>query len=512
MNSSAPSPAKDGVVRHFLTFRVSNRRYALPAEDIAEVIRLPAVAKVPQAPKGLLGIANLRGSILPVASMRSLLGQPDGVSSVQVRAIVMEGAAPVALCVDGVDELLKIAADRIETRQAELAAHPGELLNGAFPLGVDGQFVKILDIKSLLATVFVPREKSHGQRGRNAGGDTQLSQPGEPANQTKLVTFEVAGQEYALPLDSVQEIVTAPDTVTALPNAETLVLGVACYRDSLLPLLSLRGLLGFPIATERTDRQKVVVALMGGDLVGLVVDRMRAIFAADERQMEEIPEVLAARAGGESKISAIYRGGELRGLVSVLAPEQLFGEDVMLKLGAAREPVHSLVQEKSAGGELRQFLVFRLGEEEFGLPIEAVEEVARVPDQIAKVPKTPKFLEGVINLRGEVLPVVDQRRRFNMPKLADGAVRRLIVVRTQRHRAGLIVDSVSEVLRSSQDAIAPAPDLAGETAQLVHGVINLESVGRMVLVLDPAELLSRAEQGLLDAFDKRQSAAEPPAG
>ena len=82
-----------------------------------------------------------------------------------------------------------------------------------------------------------------------------------------------------------------------------------------------------------------------------------------------------------------------------------------------------------------------------------VEEVARAPAQVTRLPKTPAFLEGVINLRGEVLPVVDQRRRFDMPPAADRDARRLIVVRTDRHRAGLIVDAVSEVLRSSAEAI-----------------------------------------------------------
>ena len=86
--------------------------------------------------------------------------------------------------------------------------------------------------------------------------------------------------------------------------------------------------------------------------------------------------------------------------------------------------------------EERQFLVFRLGDDEFGLPIEAVDEVARVPDQITRLPKTPKFLEGVVNLRGEVLPVVDQRRRFDMPALDEQRARRLVVVSTERHRAG----------------------------------------------------------------------------
>ena len=101
-----------------------------------------------------------------------------------------------------------------------------------------------------------------------------------------------------------------------------------------------------------------------------------------------------------------------------------------------------------ANGAGPGFLAFRLNGNEFGLPIDAVDEVARAPEQITRLPKTPKFLEGMINLRGEVLPVVDQRRRFDMPALENGAGRRLVVVRTEQHRAGLIVDSVTEVLRS----------------------------------------------------------------
>ena len=162
----------------------------------------------------------------------------------------------------------------------------------------------------------------------------------------------------------------------------------------------------------------------------------------------------------------------------------------------------------SAQGPQRNFLVFRLGSDEFGLPIEAIDEVAQVPEQITRLPRTPKFLEGVVNLRGDVLPVIDQRRRFEMPAPDAMQGRRLVVVRTERHRAGLIVDSVSDVLRISADAVEPAPDLTEETARLVHGVINLEESGRMVLLLDPTELLTRAERGLLDAFEAETGRAK----
>ena len=491
----------------FLTFRANGQLYALPAEQVSEVIRMPAVARVPQAPKGLLGLANLRGTVLPVASLRGLLGA-DEQASAAARAIVLDGAAPVALAVDAVEALVIVDADQIETRQAELAARPGERLKGAFAVDGKNAIARILDINALIGAAFVQQARARPRRAL-AELDVAEQQTAAADDRQMLVSFDVAGQEFAFALDVVLEVLDAPETLAALPASEELVLGVTPFRDTLLPLLSLRGLLGFTTpAAARDGREKVVVAKVGGALVGLLADRMRTIFAADAGLIEKIPSVLAARTGGEARISAIYRGDNGRRLVSLLSPEQLFREDVMQRLNAGGAAIPDAPGEGARSrGEERQFVVFRLGEDEFGLPIEAVNEVARVPDQITRLPKTPKFLEGVVNLRGDVLPVVDQRRRFDMPALAERGARRLIVVQTERHKAGLIVDAVSEVLRCFADDIEPAPNLTDEAVRLVHGVINLEKAGRIVLLLDPAELLTRAERGLLDAFESRTGRA-----
>ena len=91
------------------------------------------------------------------------------------------------------------------------------------------------------------------------------------------------------------------------PGSEALALGVTSYRDTLLPLFSLRGLLGLPAAPVLEDTAKIVVVMVRGALVGLVVDRMRAIMPADPDLIEPTPSALAARIGGEARIRAIYR-------------------------------------------------------------------------------------------------------------------------------------------------------------------------------------------------------------
>jgi purine-binding chemotaxis protein CheW len=504
MGKAQPASSDRAEVLRHLTFRVDGRLYAVPAGEVSEVIRTPAVARVPQAPKGLMGLANLRGAVLPVASARGLLGLPERPASPDNRCIVLTGGAPVALAVDSIGGLVAVEAARIETRQAELSAEAGEAISGAFQPQGRSDVAKILDVRRLLASAFVLRPRAERPPAFEAAA-TALSAD-QAQDRQQLVTFDVAGQTYGLSLDEVREIIPAPQSIAAVPRSESVVLGVTAYRDSLLPLLSLRGLLGFAGVAGEDGRDKVVVTTVGGALVGLVADRMRAIVAADPALIEPTPPMLAARTGGEARVKAIYRGEGGRRLVSILAPEQLFREDVMQRLGEGGEAA-AVSGPAVAASEQLQFLVFRLGDDEFGLPIETVDEVARAPAQVTRVPKTPKFLEGVINLRGQVLPVIDQRRRFDMPPSDNLEARRLIVLRTDRHRAGVIVDSVSEVLRSRQDAIEEAPDLTGEATRLVRGVINLEAAGRIILLLDPAELLTRTERGLLDAFQPQAEQA-----
>jgi purine-binding chemotaxis protein CheW len=481
----------------FLTFRVDGRLYAVSADAVGEIIRVPPVARVPQAPRGFMGVANLRGVLLPVASLRGLLGREEIAASNTSRAIVLRGAAPVALAVDCVEALVFVNPGKIETRRAELAEEAGECLVGAFQAKEDGEVARLLDIPGLLAAAFVPQARA--QSGALAPAFREQNRPGA-GDRAKLVTFDVAGQEYGLELGAIQEILAAPANVAVVPRAEIVVLGVMAYRERVLPLLSLRGLLGFAPGGADQGREKVVVTAVSGVQVGLVADRMGAIVPIDPQLMDPSPPMLAARTGGEARVKAIYRGEGGKRLISVLAPEQLFREDVMQRLSGGEVEVPAPAEVATTGQALK-FLVFRLGAEEFGLPIETVDEVAQVPDKVTRLPKAPKFLEGVVNFRGEVLPVVDQRRRFDMPALEKADGRRLVVVRTERHRAGLIVDAVVEVLRTSANRIDPAPDLTGEATRLVHGVLNLEGAGRIVLLLDPAELLTRTERGLLDAFE-----------
>ena len=94
-----------------------------------------------------------------------------------------------------------------------------------------------------------------------------------------------------------------------------------------------------------------------------------------------------------------------------------------------------------------QFIIFRLGHQEYGLPIAAVDEIARPPDHITRLPKAPAFIDGVMNLRGSVVPIVDLRRRFELTSTEPESAQRILVLAVGGGRTGFMVDGVSEVMK-----------------------------------------------------------------
>lgn len=132
--------------------------------------------------------------------------------------------------------------------------------------------------------------------------------------------------------------------------------------------------------------------------------------------------------------------------------------------------------------ELIQLVSFHLGQEEFGLDILKVQEINRMVE-ITKIPQTPHYCEGVINLRGKVIPVIDLRKKFEMEVKEWTKNTRIIVCNVEGNVTGMIVDAVDEVLRISSSTIEPAPGIVSSVdSDYIKGVAKLEE--RLLLFLD----------------------------
>lgn len=155
--------------------------------------------------------------------------------------------------------------------------------------------------------------------------------------------------------------------------------------------------------------------------------------------------------------------------------------------------MHEHIKEQN---EIQQLVSFKIGNEEFGVDILKVQEINRMLE-ITKVPNTPPFVDGVINLRGKVIPVIDLRIKLNMERIAHNNSTRIVVVEINETTTGFIVDEVNEVLRIPTNIMEPPPGIvAGVERDYIKAVCKLDD--RLLILLDLEKVLSFEEKSLLE--------------
>jgi purine-binding chemotaxis protein CheW len=160
--------------------------------------------------------------------------------------------------------------------------------------------------------------------------------------------------------------------------------------------------------------------------------------------------------------------------------------------------------------ETRQLVIFRLGNEEFGVDILQAKEIERMIHEVTRVPRAPTFVEGVINLRGDIIPIVDLRKRFNMGDISIAPETRIIIVEIEGGLVGMVVDAVLEVSRIPVSAIEAAPSITrGVDAYFLSGVANVEE--RLIILLNLERVLTVEEvQELVKATGEEPWAGNRP--
>ena len=448
-----------------LSFRIGERSYAVPASGVREVARRPPVTRVPQGPATLVGLMNFHGTAIPVVRVSAMLGLASAADSDASRIVVYGEDPPVGLLVDSVLDL------EVATTKSG----------------------KQLDIEHLLTSGFAARPAAQ----KAALVRQVASGSARPTEDTAAILgFRLADQRFALPLESVAEALAMPSELAILPRADDSVVGMLDWRGAVLPLMSLASLLGL---SQSAGRAHVLVMRSGGAMVGLVCGAIDGVLRVPVSAMEAVPAILQ-RGEGDAEIDSIARVGEQRSLVSVLSPAKLFrNRDIGRALEGASTGATEMQAQAIAATTL-QLVVFSLGDDVFGLPLGAVTEIVQLPEALSRVPRAPKFVAGVMNLRGRALPVIDLRLRFQSGAGNASARPRVIVVATEQLQAGFIVDGVSEILRVSEDEVLPAPAMPGDGARVFDRVTVAKQDGAMILIVDPQEMLDRAERDLLSAF------------
>jgi purine-binding chemotaxis protein CheW len=508
----------------FVTFHLGGECFAFPMESVLEIIRVPSTVSVPLTPTALVGLANLRGTVLPVVDLRRTLALEDRSYDDATRVVVVDCGQPVGLVVDRVARVMNVEPDNIESAQSVQETVRVDLLTGVVK-NVDGHdLIQLLDAPKLVSLQFetMAREVA-GEAAVEAGGIAAaaagVAKQRDEDDTIQLVSLAVDGQEYAFAIHEVDEIVRVPEQIAHVPHTQSHVLGLINLRNRLLPLVSLRRIFSLSELPLNENNRVVVVRLKteGGESqrVGIVVDQVREVLRVSASVQDRLPSILSR--GEVDEIGAVCRLEGGKRLVSILSAGALFQQKAFqdaLELQrqhessevAAASEEDAAVQDET---DETQLVVYQLASQEYGVDIHSVQEIIRVPETLNRVPKTPEFVEGMINLRGMVLPVVEMRLRFGFRRVERNDRQRILVLNVSGVRTGFIVDSVTEVLRVPRSAVERSPKLSEEQDKLIGEVANLNDGKRMILVLDAEPLLDHQELAALKGTGAEAQADAP---
>ncbi len=481
-------------------FRLAQEQFALEIQRVKEIVRLPATTRLPKSPSYINGIANLRGNILPILDTRERLALEASEPTEQSRVLVTEVAGYLmGLLVDSVLTVKEVEADSIKPPPPVVQTVDREYLSGVIQKDEEPltMILNVDEVAKLQIEAVDSRARQHGgQAGIKEENKTTVT-----IDEVQLVTFSLGNEDYAFEVETVQEIMRVGN-IADVPNAPPHIKGLITVRDNVMPAFDLRTLLNLNHQVN-DEHERILIVETEEFTLGMIVDQVREVRRYPKSIIQSPPDSENAH-----ELKGIVKVDNGKKLIMILRQEMLLSDDENKSISQWMDSEGIDVMEENndrqpdgreqAMADEVQLVTFNIGEEEYGIFITQIQEINRL-GKITRLPKSPDFIEGVTNLRGEVIPVIDTRKRFGLDLRDNDDRTRIIIVDMAGKKTGLIADRVNEVLRLPTSNISPPPPVmsARSEAQFLSGIGKLDNGERMVLLLDSEKILDIEEQQAL---------------
>lgn len=483
-----------------VTFTLDGVEFGLDIDRVQEITHRTDVTPVPGSPSFILGVINLRGLIIPVMDSRIRFHLAPQETTPKTRIIVLRLASgPTGLQVDSVAEVVRLEDHTIRETPPLVAGIRAEYLAGMVTVG--NRLITLIHLEKLLDSSELSRRaelEDLGMAGTIGSGEAteeEVEEDGRP-----FVTFRLGAESFGIALHEVEEIVELPP-VTKVPDAPDYVLGVICLRDQVMPLVDLSEILSIQQGDAERKRDMVVLLSFGTARIGVVVDEIQEILRVQDGQTLPPPQTLS-EAEREHLEGILLLPGRMVSLINVLKIITGDDQEKIAAMGQGLGLADTRAQETIPSLEL---VVFRLGPESYGLRLHEVREIIMV-GQITPVPRAPHFVDGVLNLRGEVMPVVDLRTRFGLDRVEPTSISRILITSIGGVFTGLVVDAVDEVRPVELNRFGPPPAVTAVGAnRYIEKVARLDN--GMIFLLELQQLLTDAETEQLQGLQGRRGAA-----
>lgn len=477
------------------SFHLADTELALPVAALQEVVNHPeALTPVPLAPSYLLGLFNLRGTLIPVVDLRQLLRlEAPGASLARKVAIIETGGVRIGLQFDATGEILRVPREQVITLGVPEGGPPSAI-GAVLKLNEGERILQVLAPAVLLNLRDMPQLAQAAPR--------VAERRAQQGQLHKNVSFKVGSTALALPMGAIKEIIRVPPLQQS-PLADDVCIGMLNLRGVTVPVLDFGKFLGFAHANGQEARaeDRRIVILHRDDLhFGLLVDEVASIVAYRDEDLLPMPTY-----GGNAQRALFsgYLASDARAGVLLLNAAALFANTRIAAVATGHRELYRNVLAKAdaaqqRGARTRQTLVtFRIGQL-IGVRIAQLREVIEYRDDIVHTPGLPAFVRGVLNLRGVLVTVIDVRAMYAMPPYDDLAHAKILIVEYEGEKYGLLVDSVEDIvtLNGATQMTVPSMLTRSEGAHVrndMREAVELPGQGT-VMLFEPAAVCARVAQ------------------
>lgn len=470
--------------RQLVTFYLGDDEFGADIMHVKEIVRVPEITRVPNALDYIEGACNLRGNVLPIIDGRARFNMEKKEKDENSRVLVIDvNGRATGVIVDRVSEVIRVSTLDTEEPPHIVKNVETDYLHGIVKLDNGNRLIMLLDIVRAVNGDEVTKPPTNE---KDTKGEPLLKNrddsTSDAASDEQLVSFLLGKEEYSIGIMQVKEIIRVPEMMK-VPNCEAYVDGVVSIRNHLLPIINLRSYFGME-SKEITDHTRVLVVDMGGFTAGMIVDKVSEVLRVPAGMIQPPPK-FSAQSGEQLKGVAKLDNGKR--LIMMLEPSKIISADAYRMISELKGSSMESDGVKSIERQImdeEQLVAFKIDHEEYGIKINEVQEINRMTE-VTKIPRAPYYIDGIVNLRGNIIPVLDLRKFFGLSDKGTTDATRIIIVDSAGVKTGIIVDSVSEVLRFEKVLIESPPELLsnGIDSSYVEGVGKLDDGKRMVLIL-----------------------------
>jgi len=460
------------IAQNLLKIRLGREVFGIDSDSIDQILRVQPITKVPLVTPSMQGICVIAGKIVAVVDLKILLncGKVD-VSDEKTRLLtIKKNDELLGFLVDEVLETISVNENNFE-----LNTKSDEVIKGFYKDTKD--IVQIIHPQEIIKDDMIDSFDMYDSGGLLKDDSPESKVDNEALLEAKrCLFFYVQNEKFAIELELLRELIFVPSNINSLADSSFANIGMITLRDELINALDFNALMGFE-KSECTEKSRFLILQESDKVIALSVEAVEEVKDIDGSCIEAMSDSFKG-----SKIEALYkeRDGSIVSIISNQHLKELIRSNSVSDIKTKNEEV-----QKEESSTMSEIAVFAIDSEECAFEIEDVQEIIRY-QETTPVPEAPEFVEGIINLRGSVVPVITLPERLGFLRNVTEKSK-IVVCLIDGEKIGFMVDDVNEILFVEDKFISKSKN----TESLIKEVISLNDGARVILKLNIGKIFTK---------------------